>query len=134
MSRPPQQREVKRIGVADAKAQHPLRQSLGVFGFGRLHNRQHNSLRFAGLFRKETNMASEKMRVVAFDTVDLDDGDWDGPTAHGEFLTYTSKHAAASIRVTKGGKVVLDGDYGAKKTVLIDDDVIHLPEGIGKEL
>ena len=68
-------------------------------------------------------MADEKMRVVAFDTVDLDDGDWDGPTAHGEFLSYTSKHAAASIRVTKGGKVVLDGDYGARKTVLIDDDV-----------
>jgi hypothetical protein len=68
-------------------------------------------------------MASEKVRVVAFDTVDLDDGDWEGPTPHGEFLTYTSKHAAASIRVTKGGKVVLDGDYDARKTVLIDDDV-----------
>ena len=55
-------------------------------------------------------MASEKVRVVAFDTVDLDDGDWEGPTPQGEFLTYTSKHGAASIRVTKGGKVVLDGD------------------------
>jgi hypothetical protein len=79
-------------------------------------------------------MADEKVRVVAFDTVDLDDGDWDGPTPHGEFLTYTSKHAAASIRVTKGGKVVLDGDYGARKTVLIDDDVIHLPEGLVSEI
>ena len=55
-------------------------------------------------------------------------------TPHGEFLTYTSKHAAASIRVTKGGKVVLDGDYGARKTVLIDDDVIYLPEGLGREI
>jgi len=53
---------------------------------------------------------------------------------NGEFLAYTSKHAAASIRVTKSGKVVLDGDYGARKTVLIDDDVIHLPEGIGQEI
>ena len=79
-------------------------------------------------------MAAEKMRVVAFDTVDLDDGDWDGPTPNGEFLTYTSKPAAASIRVTKGGKVVLDGDYGARKTLLIDDDVIHLPEGLGQEI
>jgi hypothetical protein len=79
-------------------------------------------------------MASEKVRVIAFDTVDLDDNDWDGPQPHGEFLTYTSKHAAASIRVTKGGKVVVDGDYGAKKTVTIDDDVIHLPEGIGREI
>ena len=79
-------------------------------------------------------MADEKRRVIAFDTVDLDDGDWDGPVPKGQFLTYTSKHAAASIRVTKGGKVVVDGDYGARKTVLIDDDVIHLPEGMGKEV
>ncbi len=79
-------------------------------------------------------MADEKLRVVAFDTVELDDGDWDGPHPQGEFLTYTSKHAAASIRVTKSGKPVLDVDFGAKKTVLIDDDVIHLPEGAGKEI
>jgi hypothetical protein len=79
-------------------------------------------------------MANEKLRVVAFDTVELDDGDWDGPHPQGEFLTYTSKHAAASIKVTKSGKVVLDADYGARKTVLIDDDVIHLPEGIGGEI
>ena len=79
-------------------------------------------------------MADEKRRVIAFDTVDLDDGDWDGPHPMGEFLTYTSKHAACSIRVTKGGKVVVDGDYGASKTVLIDDDVIHLPEGMGAEI
>jgi hypothetical protein len=79
-------------------------------------------------------MADEKLRVVAFDTVELDDGDWDGPHPQGEFVSYTSKHAAASIKVTKHGKVVLDGDYGAKKTLLIDDDVIHLPEGIGREI
>ncbi len=79
-------------------------------------------------------MADEKPRVLAFDTVELDDGDWEGPTPHGEFLTYTSKHAAASIRVTKGGKQVFDMDYGEKKTVLIDDDVIHLPEGAGREI
>jgi hypothetical protein len=29
---------------------------------------------------------------------------------------------------------VLDGDYDARKTVLIDDDVIHLPEGMGREI
>jgi hypothetical protein len=79
-------------------------------------------------------MASEKVRVVVFDTVEMDDGDWDGPHPQGEFLTYTSKRAAASIRVTKSAKVVLDVDYGAKKTVLIDDDVIHLPEGAGAEI
>jgi hypothetical protein len=79
-------------------------------------------------------MADEKLRVLAFDTVELDDGDWDGPHPHGEFLTYTSKHGAASIKVTKGGKSVLDVDFGARKTVLIDDDVIHVPEGAGKEI
>jgi hypothetical protein len=36
--------------------------------------------------------------------------------------------------VIRGGKVVVDGDYGATKTVLIDDDVIHFPEGMGKEI
>jgi hypothetical protein len=79
-------------------------------------------------------MASEKIRVIAFDTVELDDNDWAGPTPQGEFLTYTSKHGSASIRVTKGGKVILDVDYGAKKTLLIDDDVIHMPEGAGPEI
>jgi hypothetical protein len=99
--------------------------------FAKLSNK---SWRHTTIAQRESNMADEKVRVVAFDTVDLDDGDWDGPTPHGEFLTYTSKHAAASIRVTKAGKVVLDGDYDARKTVLIDDDVIHLPEGIKKEI
>ena len=81
-----------------------------------------------------TPRPTEKLRVIAFDTVEFEDGDWDGPHPNGEFLTYTSKHAAASLRVTKGGKQVLDGDYGAKKTFLIDDDVIHVPEGLGKEI
>jgi hypothetical protein len=85
-------------------------------------------------FKGRGTLADEKVRVIAFDAVDLDDGDWDGPNPRGEFLTYTSKHGAASIRVTKVGKVVLDGDFGAQKTVLIDDDVIHLPEGLGREI
>jgi hypothetical protein len=29
---------------------------------------------------------------------------------------------------------VLDADFGAKKTVMIDDDVIHVPEGAGREI
>jgi hypothetical protein len=91
-------------------------------------------LRSAGSLQREKTMADEKLRVLAFDTVQLDDGDWDGPAPHGEFLTYTSKHAAASIKVTKNGKTVLDADFGAKKTVMIDDDVIHVPEGAGVEI
>jgi hypothetical protein len=85
-------------------------------------------------YKGRKTMADEKLRVLAFDTVQLDDGDWDGPAPHGEFLTYTSKHAAASIKVTKDGKTVLDADFGAKKTVMIDDDVIHVPEGAGVEI
>ncbi|HEY2133833.1 MAG TPA: hypothetical protein VGH36_12815 [Acetobacteraceae bacterium] len=77
---------------------------------------------------------AEKPRVVEFDTVEFEDGDWDGPHPQGEFLTYTSKNDTASIKVTKNGKVVLDGDYRARKTFLIDDDVIHLPDGLGPEV
>jgi hypothetical protein len=46
-------------------------------------------------------MADEKLRVATFDTVPLDDGDWDSPQHLGELLTYKSKHAAASIKVTR---------------------------------
>jgi hypothetical protein len=78
-------------------------------------------------------MADEKTRVIAFDTVEMGDGDWDGPHPHGDFVSYTAKNAAASIKVTKGGKTMLDLDYAAPKSVLIDDDVIHVPEG-GREV
>ena len=57
---------------------------------------------------------AERPRVVEFDTVEFEDNDWDGPHPHGEFLTYTSKNESASIKVTKNGKVVLDGDYRSK--------------------
>jgi hypothetical protein len=111
----------------------PIKHSEGMHPASRLlATRQ--SPHVAGSVEQERQMADEKVRVIAFDTVDLDDGDWDGPHVQGEFLAYTSKHAAASIRVTKGGKVVIDGDYGARKTLLIDDDVIHLPEGMGREI
>ena len=78
---------------------------------------------------------AEKPRVLAFDTVEIEDGDWDGPHPHGEFLTYRAKSNTASIKVTKNGRVVVDGDYReVGKTIPIDDDVIHLPEGLGPEI
>ena len=52
----------------------------------------------------------------------------------GELLTYTSRHDLASIKVMCGPAVVFDLDYGAKKTVTIDGNVIHLPEGAKKEV
>jgi hypothetical protein len=70
----------------------------------------------------------------AFDTVALDDGDWDGPKHLGELLTYKSKHAAASIKVMRGSTVVFDKDYDGGKTVTIDGNVIHLPEGARREI
>jgi hypothetical protein len=79
-------------------------------------------------------MPSEILRVTTFDTVNLDDGDWAGPTPMGELLSYTSRHAAASIKVTLGATVIFDKDYGAQKTVIIDGNVIHLPEGAGTEI
>ena len=79
-------------------------------------------------------MASEVLRVSTFDTVEFDDGDWDGPHAQGELLTYKSKNNAASLRVTRGGGVVFDKDYGSGKTITIDGNVIHLPEGPKKEV
>jgi hypothetical protein len=79
-------------------------------------------------------MADEKLRVTTFDTVALDDGDWDGPQAQGELLIYKSKHDLASIKVMRGAHVVFDLDYGGGKTITIDGNVIHLPEGAKKEV
>jgi hypothetical protein len=79
-------------------------------------------------------MTSEVLRVTTFDTVELDDNDWDGPRPLGELLTYKSKHDAASIRVTRGPSVVFDKDYPGGKTVTIDGNIIHLPEGAGQEI
>ena len=79
-------------------------------------------------------MADEKLRVTTFDTVALDDGDWDGPHAQGELLTYKSKHDLASIKVTRGSSVVFDLDYAGGKTITINGNVIHLPEGAKKEV
>jgi hypothetical protein len=79
-------------------------------------------------------MADEKLRVATFDTVALDDGDWDGPHPQGELLIYKSRHDLASIKVMRGGAMVFDLDYGANKTVTIDGNVIHLPEGAKTEV
>ncbi|MGH7839372.1 MAG: hypothetical protein ACREQC_16315 [Candidatus Binataceae bacterium] len=79
-------------------------------------------------------MADEKLRVTTFDVVALDDGDWDGPTAQGELLIYKSRHDLASIKVTRGASVVFDQDYAGGKTITIDGNVIHLPEGFKREV
>jgi hypothetical protein len=79
-------------------------------------------------------MASEVVRVAAFTTVEMEDGDWDGPHREDDLLSYKSKNDTASLRVTLNGKVVFDRDYKKGKTIIIDEDVIHLPEGAGPEI
>jgi hypothetical protein len=77
---------------------------------------------------------TEVMRVTTFDTLEFEDRDWEGPKAHGELLTYTSRTASASLRITRGGKAIFDKDYAAKKTIVVDGNVVHLPVGAGPEL
>jgi hypothetical protein len=48
---------------------------------------------------------TKTVRVVAFDTVELDDGDRDDQHPRVEFLTYTSKHAAAMPSANFFGKI-----------------------------
>lgn len=77
---------------------------------------------------------AEIVRVAAFTTVEMEDNDWDGPHAEDELLTYKSKTATASLKVTLNGTVVFDKDYPKGKKITIDGNVIHLPEGAGPEI
>ena len=78
---------------------------------------------------------AEKLRVIAFDTVQIEDNDWDGPQQNEDVMTYKSKTATASIKITRGAATVLDGDFRtAGKEIKIVGNVIHLPEGLGPEV
>jgi hypothetical protein len=79
-------------------------------------------------------MADEVLRVTTFDTVELDDGDWDGPHRDEDTMTYKSKHAAASIKITRGTATVFDKDFPGGKEIRIVGNVIHLPEGATAEI
>jgi hypothetical protein len=74
-------------------------------------------------------MADEVIRVAAFDTIQFDDGDWDGPNRDEDVMTYKAKHGGASITVKKNGAVVFDADYDQGKQVRIVGSTVHLPEG-----
>ena len=74
-------------------------------------------------------MADEVIRVAAFDTIQLDDGDWDGPNRDEDVMTYKAKTGAASITVRKNGAVVFDVDYTQGKQIRIVGNTVHLPEG-----
>ncbi len=74
-------------------------------------------------------MADEVIRVAAFDTIQLDDGDWSGPDRDEDVMTYKSRSGGASVTVKFGGAVVFDADYTQGKEIRIVGNVVHLPEG-----
>jgi hypothetical protein len=82
----------------------------------------------ASLLKGKLNMP-EVPRVLVFTSITMEDNDWDGPNPKGELLTYTAKTASASLTVKLNNQVVFDHDFRQGKTIVIDDDVIHLPEG-----
>jgi hypothetical protein len=71
----------------------------------------------------------ERVRVVAFDTIRMEDGEWDGPVRDEDVLSYKAKMNGVSLTVSLGGKVVFDGDYNKGAQIRIVAHVIHLPEG-----
>ena len=77
---------------------------------------------------------AEILRVTTFDTLEFEDGDWDGPRREDDLLSYKSKNAAASLKVTLNGATVFDKDYPKGKVITLDGNVIHLPEGAGPEI
>lgn len=72
---------------------------------------------------------AEILRITTFTNVQFEDSDWDGPHREDDLVTYKSKVASASLKVTLGGAVVFDKDYAKGKVITIDGNVIHLPEG-----
>ena len=50
-------------------------------------------------------------------------------------MTYKSKNPTASIKVTRGGTTVLDGDFPkAGALIKIVGNTVHLSEGLGPEI
>jgi hypothetical protein len=76
---------------------------------------------------------AEILRVTVFTTVEFEDGDWDGPHREDDLLTYKSRNATASLKVTRDGTTVFDKDYPKGKTITLAGNVIHLPEGAQDE-
>jgi hypothetical protein len=71
----------------------------------------------------------EVVRVAAFDTITMEDGEWDGPDRDEDVMSYKAKTNAVSLTVKLGGSVVFDGDFNKGKEIRIVGNVIHLPEG-----
>ena len=72
---------------------------------------------------------TEFVRVAVFDTITMENGEWDGPKRDEDVMSYTAKTNGVSLTVLLGGKKVFDGDYNKGAQIRIVEDVIHLPEG-----
>ena len=71
----------------------------------------------------------EVVRIVTFDTITMEDGEWDGPDRDEDVMSYKAKTNGCSLTVKRGGTVVFDSDYNKGKEIRIVGNVVHLPEG-----
>jgi hypothetical protein len=71
----------------------------------------------------------EVVRVVTFDTITMEDGEWAGPDRDEDVMSYKAKIDGCSLTVKRGGGVVFDSDYKKGAEIRIVGNVIHLPEG-----
>ena len=72
---------------------------------------------------------TEFVRVATFDTITMEDGEWDGPDRDEDVMSYKAKTNGVSLTVKRGNSVVFDADYNKGKEIRIVGNVIHLPEG-----
>jgi hypothetical protein len=71
----------------------------------------------------------EKVRVAAFDTITMEDGEWSGPDRDEDVMSYKARSDGVSLTVLLGGNRVFDADYNKGAEIRIVGNVIHLPEG-----
>ena len=79
------------------------------------------------------NGEKEFLRVTTFDTITMENGEWDGPKRDEDVMSYTAKTDGVSLTVKLGNTVVFDGDYNKGAQIRIVEDVVHLPEGASLE-
>ena len=71
----------------------------------------------------------EVVRVVTFDTITMEDGEWSGPDRDEDVMSYKARTDGVSLTVKRGGGIVFDSDFNKGKEIRIVGNVIHLPEG-----
>jgi hypothetical protein len=72
---------------------------------------------------------AEKLRVAAFTTIEMEDGDWQLQPQVEDVLKYKAVGGSSSLTVKHGATTVFDQDFKADQVITIVGNVIHLPEG-----